>query len=280
MKLILIISSIASLLISSESFLISEDGLIGKFNVNAVNKPSPTIIALGGSDGGMPFEYMTWTGVQERGYNVLQLAYFDYEGLPPSLNNIPLEYFEKAFKWLSKQKSVVKDNYHLMGISKGAELSLLLASHYDEIKGVFAMVPSSVVWQGIPKGMYTGTNSSWTHKDKEIPYVPFGTFDFISLGKGIIYNEWIDYYDNALANAEESSFIKVENIDAPIILISGKHDQIWPSEKMCNQIIDRLEKNNFKYDFEHIALDTDHFLFSSDEEIIDIIVTKLRDFFN
>ena len=134
------------------------------------------------------------------------------------LNNIPLEYFEKAFKWLSKQKSVLKDNYHLMGISKGAELSLLLASHYDEIKGVFAMVPSSVVWQGIPKGMYTGTNSSWTHKNKEIPYVPFGTFDFISLGKGIIYNEWIDYYDNALANAEESSFIKVENIDAPIIL--------------------------------------------------------------
>ena len=81
MKLILIISSIASLLISSESFLISEDGLIGKFNVNAANKPSPTIIALGGSEGGMPFEYVNWTGVQERGYNVLQLAYFDYEGL-------------------------------------------------------------------------------------------------------------------------------------------------------------------------------------------------------
>jgi len=51
-------------------------------------------------------------------------------------------------------------------------------------------------------------------------------------------------------------------------------------KKMCNQIIDRLEKNNFKYNFEHIALDTDHFLFSSDEEIINIIVTKYRDFFN
>ena len=85
---------------------------------------------------------------------------------------------------------------------------------------------------------------------------------------------------NALADADESSFIKVENIDAPIILISGKYDQIWPSEKMCNQIIDRLEKNNFKYDFEHIALDTDHFLFSSNKEIIDIIDAKLRDFFN
>jgi len=277
MWLIVIISSIVSF-ISATTIDINENGLVGKFNIASTNKPSPTIIALGGSEGGMPFEYMNWT-VTDRGYNVLQLPYFDYNGLPPSLNNIPLEYFEKAFEWLSNQKTVLKDNYYAMGISKGGELSLLLASYYDEIKGVFAMVPSSVVWQGIPKGMYTGSNSSWTYKNEEIPYTAFGTFDFIGLGKGIIYNEWHDYYDNALENINQSSFIKVENINGPIILISGKNDQIWPSEKMCNQIVERLKKNNFKNDFKHVALDTDHYLFSSEKEIVDIIVNNFKEFF-
>ena len=72
---------------------------------------------------------------------------------------------------------------------------------------------------------------------------------------------------------------KVENINGPIILISGKNDQIWPSEKMCNQIVDRLKKNNFKHDFKHVALDTDHYLFFSEKEIVDIIVNNFKEFF-
>lgn len=52
--------------------------------------------------------------------------------------------------------------------------------------------------------------------------------------------------------------IKVENIKAPILLMSGKEDEICPSTEMSDAIILRLKENHFKYRYEHIKWEGGH----------------------
>jgi len=44
------------------------------------------------------------------------LGYFGLPGLPPTLENIPLETIEKAMGWLNQQPSVAKDRFGISGI--------------------------------------------------------------------------------------------------------------------------------------------------------------------
>jgi dienelactone hydrolase len=49
--------------------------------------------------------------------------------------------------------------------------------------------------------------------------------------------------------------IPVERINGPILLVSGADDAIWPSSKMCEQVVGRLKKHNFRFSFQHLRYD-------------------------
>jgi uncharacterized protein len=57
----------------------------------------------------------------------------------------------------------------LIGGSKGAELALLLASHYPDVKCVVALVPGHCAFPALTLG---ATTSSWTFQGSEVPFVP------------------------------------------------------------------------------------------------------------
>ncbi|MCI2425662.1 dienelactone hydrolase [Candidatus Acetothermia bacterium] len=239
---------------------VSENGLVGDFYYRKSGKKYLTIILLGGSEGGKPTTESEIEKTVERGYAVLSLAYFGMKGLPRSLESIPLEYFERAISWLAEQPTVVPNHYAVEGVSKGGELALLLASRYPEIRAVVGIVPGSVVFQGIPRGFYA-PRSSWSYKGQELPYVPCRfSFDMI---KAILTQKFVGVYTRSLKNKEavERATIPVEKINGPILLVSGKHDEMWPSTYMSNQIVERLEKHDFKHRYEHIACETGHNVF-------------------
>jgi hypothetical protein len=58
--------------------------------------------------------------------------------------------------------------------------------------------------------------------------------------------------------AVEKALIKVENINGPILLVSAKKDEMWPSTEMSNEIIERLKAKQFRYTYEHIADEGGH----------------------
>ena len=60
--------------------------------------------------------------------------------------------------------------------------------------------------------------------------------------------------EKAVKNAE----IEVEKINGPILILSGKNDDQSHATSMSNKIIERLNKNNFKYYNKHIALNGGH----------------------
>jgi uncharacterized protein len=217
------------------------------------NKAQVLIVAFGGSEGGNTFAGEQTKELRakflERGFSFLSIGYFGGKGLPKQLDRISLNAIYDTIKNVSKRIKLDSNKIILIGASRGAELALNLACRYSAI-GVIALVPSSV---SIPYIDNNKSKSSWMFGNKEVPY--------LKLPYDLIKKEgWLKTIENELKKEKEAeeSFIKVENIKGFIILTSGKTDELWPSLQMCNAMVDRLKKNDFKYNYEHVTFDGGH----------------------
>ena len=125
------------------------------------------MIVLSGSTGGF-YESVAHVLASE-GYVALALAYFNADGLPKNLENVSLEYFLNAIRWLKVHSKVRSKHIHLYGVSRGGELAVLLASTFpEEITSTVAVVPSCVTYGGVPNV----TKPSWTFKNEPLPMAP------------------------------------------------------------------------------------------------------------
>ncbi|XP_070325707.1 peroxisomal succinyl-coenzyme A thioesterase-like isoform X2 [Odocoileus virginianus] len=97
--------------------------------------PFPGIVDILGAGGGL-LEYRA-SLLAGKGFAVMALAYYNYEDLPKSLENLHLEYFEEAVNYLLNHPQVKGPGVGLLGISKGGELCLSMASL---LKGITAAV--------------------------------------------------------------------------------------------------------------------------------------------
>src|SRR5690625_7082273 len=82
-----------------DRFPVREQVLVGTFFYHPKSRPLPTVIVLGGSEGGLRESNAAL--LASYGFNSLALAYFGIEDLPKELVNIPLDYIEKAIGWLN-----------------------------------------------------------------------------------------------------------------------------------------------------------------------------------
>ena len=206
------------------------------------------LMLLGGSEGGLPNYYDT-KGLTEKGYPCFIVGYFGTENTPDRLEMIPLEYFEEAIREFQSKPEVGDKKIVVWGSSKGGELSLLLASRYPQIKGVIAAVPSSVVFQGIGGQRV----SSWSYHGESIPFVPYIDYDWSK----IVNAQYVEAYRLSLQqkDAVRQAAIKVENINGPILLLTGKADTMWPSSQMGKMIVERLKANRFPHPYWHFDYD-------------------------
>ena len=122
--------------------LTSEAGIVGTLFLPAASGARPAIITLGGSEGGVETGARYAAALANEGFVALAIAYFAAPGLQPDLANIPLEYFEKAIRYLKSVPEVLPDQIAVMGGSRGGELSLLLGATFPDIKAVVAQLPS------------------------------------------------------------------------------------------------------------------------------------------
>ncbi len=222
---------------------VNENGIVGVLFLPPSEKPLPTIITLSGASGG--FSESRSKLLASHGFAVFALGYFRAEGLPPNLENIPLEYFEKSIAYLKSNPKI--GSIGLYGVSRGAELSLILGTMFPQaIKAIAAVSPSSVIYS-VPGS----TTPAWTFRGK-----PVGSFLAISeaqakSGAGKTPDSpisTISLFLKGMQNKQafEKAIIPVEKITCPLLLISGGADQMWPSTLFARQIKGRLKEKHSK----------------------------------
>lgn len=227
---------------------IKENGFQANFYAQENTTNTTAVVFIGGGQWG------DYWGVEmaQRGFVGLSLAYTGYEGLPKLPEEIPLEYFEEAFKWLGEQAEVNPEKIIVMGASRNAELALVLASNLPElVSGAIAFSPSSVSWSNTVLPYNSDSlKASWTFRGEDISYVPMDKV--VGMDSPLINT--LEYWENGLSKEEQvqAASIKVEDIKGPILLFSGKEDQVWPSSRMADMLENRLEIHDFKYPFENI----------------------------
>ncbi|SNS69213.1 Acetyl esterase/lipase [Anaerovirgula multivorans] len=236
--------------------IVVQNSIVGKLFKPKGNNNLPAVIIVGGSTGGLFWSEQIAALLSTKGYAALALNYFDMQNdnLPTELIEIKIEYFKKALDWLKNKSEIDKNNISMMGISKGGELSLLFGSYFSKhLTSIIAYVPSSHVFEGISMGKHQ-IKSSWTYKNNPIDFVQYPVDSKFSKNMNPIDIRKI--HDNALNTATskqlECARIPIENIECPILLISGERDATWPSSEMCRDMIQTLEAHNNPYQSKHL----------------------------
>lgn len=216
---------------------IREDGLIANYYPASTGMPGPAVLMFGGSEGGLSKGVARDAeALRAEGFSVLQLSFYRSEGQEENLEMVPLERFDRGLDWLLARGEVDPDRIGIFGTSKGAEAALIMASRRPEIEAVVAIVPSSVSWAGI-NWDFDGREpeASWSLDGAPYPALPYGAFDY----KTGIYS----LYANGLkaVGEHEAAVIAVEKSDAPMLLICGGSDALWPSCPMAEAIDARAE---------------------------------------
>lgn len=237
------------------SIPVQEQGLVGIFSYPAHAGPAPAIIILSGSDGRIRANQAAL--LASHGFATLTLAYFGAEGLPKNLVHIPLEYFETAINWLQAQSVVQGDKIGVIGLSRGGELVLLLGATFPAIKAVVACSPSGLVQAGIDGRNYS--RSAWTYRGKPLQQA---VVRFTPLLWSKLMWQYIrarafpmrDMFRTTLKDHKHlaEATIPVENIQGPILLISGDDDQMWPSTLFSELIMQRLADQQHPYADRHL----------------------------
>lgn len=233
-------------------------GSVGSLYIPQKREQRRVIIVLGGSGGG--YDPDKAAILSRHGFATLALAYFGIPPLPNWLHRVPLEYFAGAIEWLSAQEEIDASAIGVLGISRGAELALLLGSHFPQIRAVAAYAPSAFAWSS--GGHDKATRQPipcWTWRDEAIPSAPLRLSGFIArsaIPVGLLRRpvKFRNLFRSAMRNRERArvGLIPVEQTRGPILLISGGDDKVWPSSQMSEMIVERLKSCSVAYGVEHL----------------------------
>lgn len=174
-------------------------------------KAHPAVMMLGGSEGGSAgftdFAAAQWA---MRGFTVLSYAYWGAPGTPPELANISLDDARRAAGWLGEQPQSASGPVGLYGVSRGAEMALLLAA-------------------GDPKAETFGAVA--THAATNRTVGPFGiqqdgTIVTPSDPAGRTRAAWTSGGQDVATGAP----IPAERYSGPVLMTHGTEDELWSVE--------------------------------------------------
>jgi dienelactone hydrolase len=217
----------------------------------------PLIVGLGGAEGGNAWDSDRWKETRDRfldqGYAFLALGYFGAPGTPEQLDRISINGVHDAILEVSRNPKIDPNKIALIGGSKGAELALLLASHYPDLTCVVGIVPSHATF---PALTFLASTSSWMQGEKEVPFVPMTWAAAPSAVKQDLRKAFEIMMEDQ--EAVKKAIIQVEKINGPILLLSATKDEMWPSSEMSDLVMERLKSNNFRHVYEHIKVEGGH----------------------
>ncbi|XP_036168343.1 acyl-coenzyme A thioesterase 1-like isoform X2 [Myotis myotis] len=188
--------------------------------------PFPGIVDIFGVGGGLP-EYRA-SLLAGKGFAVMALAYYGYEDLPKSIETLHLEYFEEAVNYLLNHPQVKGPGVGLLGISKGGDLCLSMASF---LKGITAAV--------IINGSVANVGGALHYKEETLQPLGFDQNRIKVTKDG--FADILDVLNSPLEGPDQKSFIPVERSESTFLFLVGQDDHNWKSEFFANEASKRLQ---------------------------------------
>ena len=200
----------------------------------SVNVIFTGVIDLFGAAGGL-VEFKA-SLLASHGFATLALAFLGYEDQPLCPSSINLDYFEEAASWLISHPKVLPHGIGMHAICYGSWIALLMASYQiAPIKAIVAISPLVIAYF-LPFQL----------KGRVSDIKPPNESRVVSSEKGSIYRfaqpTDIDYM-NPTTVSKYSAITPVENINCPVMLVSGTDDLNVPTDFTVKFIIDRLKEN-------------------------------------
>ncbi|KAM3938321.1 acyl-coenzyme A amino acid N-acyltransferase 1-like [Leptodactylus fuscus] len=164
-----------------------------------------------------------------RGFASLALAYSGYDDLPKFLGTVDLKYFEEAAQLLSSHPKVADGGIGVVGICKGAEMALAMASYLPQVSATICI---------------NGTNgvngNSLTYDDLLVNGMPYNperllVTDFASIS-----------FTNAMGDPRkpehQDAVLPLEKARGPILFMAADQDQNYNSLFYAREAMARAEK--------------------------------------
>jgi len=212
---------------------VAHDDVVGTLFAPPDGGPAPGLIELHGAGGRR--SHGTARRLATHGFTVLSLTYFgDHPTLPDELANVDLEYVDTAARWLLDHPWVSSDRLGLVGVSRGAELALLLAARRDWPGPIVSYAGSGVPWDT------PSDEPAWLDDGDPVPHIT------------------ADSHPNATALDEKplaDRMPPIEQANGPILLLSGGSDPVWDSRRLSQVVVDRLDDHDFAHDYQHLTFD-------------------------
>lgn len=191
------------------------------------------VLVLAGSSGRVESERARLFA--EHGIAALAIRWFGGPGQPEGPALLPLETFTQAVDFLQAEGA---QRIGLVGVSKGAEASLLTAVRDPRVDVVVALSPTSHVWSWREAGKNV---SSWTWRDEPLPFLALDEnwpAEHAHEPAPIAIRSW--YERSARVSPELlAAAIPVERTRAEIVLVAGGNDQMWPSLPFAEELVRR-----------------------------------------
>lgn len=227
---------------------IEDDGVVGRLYLPPGAGPHPGVAVFGGSEGGVDSQSATAAQLASRGYAALTVGYFGCQGLQDSLIDVPLERFRDG---INELRAVSGDRVAALAVSKGAEGVLAAAAHLQlALRCLVLISPSHVVWQAIGDQGPAAGKSSWTLQRAPVPFLPMdGEALMPEMLRNVVWSgrrhrrhepsllHLKSSYSLADTDAVATAAIPAERVAAPLLLISGDADALWPSTTMATALL-------------------------------------------
>lgn len=217
----------------------SEHGVVATLYLPAASEVPgrrvPAVITLGGSEGGSEGAMVSAGALAHQGFAALALTYFGAPGVPAMLREIPLEYFERALRFLERHDAIRPDRIGVLGRSRGGELALLLGATFPELAAVIALVPSPYRWCSAAGPGW----AAWTHRGVALPYLaalePMRVIDLTEPPRSAIATTAAFHRALDCANEQKlaAARVPIERTTGPILVAGGEDDQVWPSSRLA-----------------------------------------------
>ncbi len=242
-----------------KDFNMKEHGFVGHMAEPDTGSDRAVIIVMGGEQSLLP-------GIKfaerfaDYGITGLSVSLFGAKGLPDSPNQIPVDMFLPAVRFLREQKGI--QHISIYGQSMGSIFAVLAAQYIGGFENLIMVSPTHVPFEGILKDKKTMTGRSVaTWKGKDIPFV---TADFSKVRAGKyqrhpdakckVTGMWVAYHDAYMdVDMVNAAKLQLEKTAARELLIAGDEDEAWPAEYSVRTIERDLKDKHYDKDVKVIV---------------------------